>query len=1301
MLKKSAAFALALALCVIFISGNSYAADSVSVSAPAYSAIVRDWYSPIWWTNKVGSSVEPGHIEGNNYYSKSIYLFIHTISFPNGTEIVLSKNQWDSGTITGSVQLDNPYSFDGKQTHYFSNASIPEQEFLISISDLGHYKLELNQIEIPAILAYKNPKESYNIGDIFDNWTADYIRVRYEASSIGVDTETWCYPTLAIEPVANSYCRDGCSVAYCPRENQQWFAQNSMTVLCAKETSPGVFSTKETNYFSHTHGYAPYNNRFSGSNNCNDLGMDYVYNVAAPDKSYTKFNHAHLWSLHNDATRNYYGWLEQNTGQKIKVSELPQKVVWSTEFDVNQSEVPVDAADNVVENENQTSISPFALSAGNSESKSSDGGSSNTGNALPVLAVVGLGAAAVAATSRRGKIVLTNIKTGFTDFARAQMQKTKDTLAFIEEEKNGYWVKKWEAEQEARERAAREKALREQQAEFEKSLPRIIAQNKKNEKLNSLQTDVNDAINEFNSGKISADWFKQRMEFLSGYASKEVGNKSLAEKLKNISNGISIQKISEDNNSIAANDVIKTNYQPANQTVQAEQKPQGFFNSIFSAAKSGADWIGRNIMQPVADAGKKIYHAATELPIIGGAVKFAGENIFKPAINFVSGIAGAVGGAVDSVGSWLADKLDGASGRLADKVGGGVNSVSNFVGPAVAAVVGKNNSAGQKVSFDFEADGGVVSENFADDSTQRKFLPSQENKYFPVVKSRTAAFKESGRAFADDEKNRKWLEEFNMDKTARDERNIKLEENARREKLADENSQRAYDEWVQYQASAITRNFSSGKISEKEFRQKISELSSVRYGNTPSEDTIKNIEAVSTGLGVGSLFVSAAGLGAAISGLTSLSLPLAGVAGFSALASIAGFRIANSIREDTDEWQRLKATVAGTWDGIAGAVAGAGEASRKFIDDSINGIQSWIVQNTDKLKSSSDAMGWVSLGMIAAGGLATLTGVGAPLGVPLMAAGFGVGAAAGATDLAVGGARQKAGIADTDDYLRMGLAPLAFIGGGVGKGVGQVGKKVLKEELETAAKTTVSKNELRKLLRKEMKEFSDLKRGTKIIIPDPVKPKNFEEVLNKIFGDKLYGETKIKKGTEYFFTNPAEKIILYKDEIEGLVIKNLQYGKEAADWIARHEVMHKAMFESEIFWKKYFDGVSVGVRNWLMNKKEISGVAIDELLADITTAMKYPNSVDFAHMRWSSKKGFGENPYDFVNRITKELREEAIQTGNKDFEVAATKFERVVEPFKKKAVSLPVLVPLFPPFPITNFSTRPVWIREEESFEEK
>jgi len=151
---------------------------------------------------------------------------------------------------------------------------------------------------------------------------------------------------------------------------------------------------------------------------------------------------------------------------------------------------------------------------------------------------------------------------------------------------------------------------------------------------------------------------------------------------------------------------------------------------------------------------------------------------------------------------------------------------------------------------------------------------------------------------------------------------------------------------------------------------------------------------------------------------------------------------------------------------------------KSSISSAVEGIKNFLVKNSDAIKTGSDIAGWVSLGLFVAGAILSLTGVGAVVGVPLMTVAFAVGAGSAAADLAVGAARQSAGVADADDYIRMGLAPLAIIP--IGRVAAQPGKMVVKQAGRQIAKNIVrdakgfkpaAKNLLPKFTRKELDEY--------------------------------------------------------------------------------------------------------------------------------------------------------------------------------------------------------------------------------------
>ncbi|MFH7909941.1 MAG: hypothetical protein QXY29_03000, partial [Candidatus Aenigmatarchaeota archaeon] len=56
-------------------------------------------------------------------------------------------------------------------------------------------------------------------------------------------------------------------------------------------------------------------------------------------------------------------------------------------------------------------------------------------------------------------------------------------------------------------------------------------------------------------------------------------------------------------------------------------------------------------------------------------------------------------------------------------------------------------------------------------------------------------------------------------------------------------------------------------------------------------------------------------------------------------------------------------------------------------------IRNFIIENSNKIKNISDTAGWISVGLMVAGGILMISGIGAPLGAYLLAAGFGMGVA--------------------------------------------------------------------------------------------------------------------------------------------------------------------------------------------------------------------------------------------------------------------------------------------------------------------
>jgi len=178
---------------------------------------------------------------------------------------------------------------------------------------------------------------------------------------------------------------------------------------------------------------------------------------------------------------------------------------------------------------------------------------------------------------------------------------------------------------------------------------------------------------------------------------------------------------------------------------------------------------------------------------------------------------------------------------------------------------------------------------------------------------------------------------------------------------------------------------------------------------------------------------------------------------------------------------------------------------KSSMNGAVDGIKNFLVKNSDAIKTGSDIAGWVSLGLFVAGALLSLTGVGAVVGVPLMTAAFAVGVGSAAADLAVGAARQSAGVADTDDYIRMGFAPLAFLPGG--KAAGQAGKVAVKQIAKYAGKE-IAEEAAKKLTPRELVTFASFLEGRAL------KPQVEARLIDKL---QRLGIGSIDKGMERAF----------------------------------------------------------------------------------------------------------------------------------------------------------------------------------------
>ncbi len=410
-----AIFSFALIAQTAFAEENPH-----NIQTQSYTEKLRDWYTPEIIAEGSGQMTyysNGNYTEGGNHYSANYFLFYYLLTAPDGTQKILKKYEINSNNPTGSENIYNPYVQPSSRTHWYTTASLPAENLQIEISQSGHYKVELKKIEIPAVVAYNNFQSNYNPEDSLESFSVQEVvywlsydtpQTKFQSYSCyfsGADGkinlfQTYNTPCNSPSIRGNENCWNTGSDLFClPKETKVYFVNQI--------ESTQRYSADATNLC-----------KFSYQKN------PWVYQGYLAEK---------------------HCWVEIDQMGKVKLADSA-KTLWVSEFDA--------AAPAPEEIGPAAAINPFSQSSGSSENKntgSSDRNNSNSGLPLLGLGAVGAAGAALAvAGTNRGRIVVKNFKSGFTDFGKDQIQKTKDFFAFLQEEKNGYWVKKFKAEEEAR-----------------------------------------------------------------------------------------------------------------------------------------------------------------------------------------------------------------------------------------------------------------------------------------------------------------------------------------------------------------------------------------------------------------------------------------------------------------------------------------------------------------------------------------------------------------------------------------------------------------------------------------------------------------------------------------------------------------------------------------------------------------------------------------------------------------------------------------------------------------------------------
>ncbi len=352
--------------------------------------------------------------------------------------------------------------------------------------------------------------------------------------------------------------------------------------------------------------------------------------------------------------------------------------------------------------------------------------------------------------------------------------------------------------------------------------------------------------------------------------------------------------------------------------------------------------------------------------------------------------------------------------------------------------------------------------------------------------------------------------------------------------------------------------------------------------------------------------------------------------------------------------------------------------------------QNFLVSHSEGLKKTSDGLGLVSLGLIAAALLAAPFTAGASL--VLLAPAFATSVASSSIDIAVAGARGKAGIMDTDDKIRLGVSWLGFIPGG-GKIAGQVGKQAARVAAKQTGKIGIKNmaawdefakmsqtlgeakfadplaGQMKKLkfvargiLSRAKNEFTDLKSSTKY----------------HIFGGAGIGEFAGKLGIT--LTNKsnttAKKTVFFLSIIEKRAKEAKLSFRNAFKYVLMHErFIHGGLMEGKQIWKKTFGFFSDDVKNILVGPGYRN---LEEKLAHVLTAMRYKGAHKLIMKTGAHKALLGSQTIPSQFEIVKSVIEEFKNLGkvNKDFIRMAKTLEDVAERYGKKGWPLPAALPL-------------------------
>jgi hypothetical protein len=246
---------------------------------------------------------------------------------------------------------------------------------------------------------------------------------------------------------------------------------------------------------------------------------------------------------------------------------------------------------------------------------------------------------------------------------------------------------------------------------------------------------------------------------------------------------------------------------------------------------------------------------------------------------------------------------------------------------------------------------------------------------------------------------------------------------------------------------------------------------------------------------------------------------------------------------------------------------------------------------------------------------------------------------------------------DWNEATDMGAAVMMVVPvGAVGSSTVKAGVRGLaaKETEQLAAKAASEADAaVMKVVAKEMADYPDLIPGT-LVKAGELAPQTLGKTISNWMG---------------FGKSFSKTITIDTKQIGPLAVET---GKDVLKYVATHEVDHKAMMESTVFWERYFPGINVQARNWIVNNKQF-GTWVNEAFTDIATTIKYPENFN---VLLGMKRTTG--PFQVTNTAINVLKGVGESSGSKSLQQASNALKQVADKIKSGGGILPALAPFAP-----------------------